>query len=673
MHSSSKFRVLLLSTSNPPSSMSTYSPHRQNTYPGTQHADPHYYQNTQYHGHDASTQQGYHSSSYHNAHTSAHHNSHPYSNSDRRYSGGQTSPLTHNGNHGSTQQNQPSSAATHQTQKPNQSNSVDDDNPFRPPKNLRVEDEGPTSLAAKSSSVEHSSNGTATSGSKVSFAFKAKAPTPVSKPVPDLAQKMKERKKENVMETDNPKPPTNASTAPLVTSAPREVPTAPKDSAKSGPKETREKGHPREPPREPYRDPYGRSREDRYYDPYQRERHERYMDERYYDRGYHGEPRDYYDGPRDHRRDPGAYREPRSDERRHPENDRWRHEKASRRKSDHERKPEGKPEMIIVKKKMTRILPRPTLSEEHTNSNSVYFRKPGNESVIGAGTYGKVFKAMHVYTKEEVALKKIRMEGERDGFPVTAVREVKLLQSLHHPNVVRLLEVMVENNDCYMVFEYASHDLTGLLNHPNFVLTAAHKKHLLKQLFEGLDYLHRRGVLHRDIKAANILVSNKGELKLADFGLARFYKTHKVQDYTNRVITIWYRPPELLLGETQYGAAVDVWSAACVMMEVFTKHAIFPGDGHEINQLEKVYNMLGAPTLEEWPDMKNLAWFDFLRPIIKKPSVFAEKFRERLTPQAFDLMQALFVYDPKKRPTAEYVLMHPYFTSEEPAPAQAVE
>jgi CTD kinase subunit alpha len=293
--------------------------------------------------------------------------------------------------------------------------------------------------------------------------------------------------------------------------------------------------------------------------------------------------------------------------------------------------------------------------------------------VVGSGTYGKVFKAIHVYTKQLVALKKIRMEGEKDGFPVTAVREIKLLQSLKHDNVVCLQEVMVEKNDCFMVFEYLSHDLTGLLNHPTFKLEHSHKKHLAKQLFEGLDYLHRRGVLHRDIKAANILVSSEGQLKLADFGLARFYAKRRQLDYTNRVITIWYRPPELLLGETQYGPAVDIWSAACVMVEIFTKHAIFPGDGGEINQLDKVYNVLGTPTRAEWPGLVDMAWFELMRPTERKPNVFAEKYRDRLTPAAFDLLQAMFLYDPAKRPSASDVLEHPYFTTEEPAPAQAVE
>ncbi|KAF7187081.1 CTD kinase subunit alpha [Pseudocercospora fuligena] len=325
----------------------------------------------------------------------------------------------------------------------------------------------------------------------------------------------------------------------------------------------------------------------------------------------------------------------------------------------------------VVRKK--RMKPKPELSEEFKQSDSVYFRKTGNESVVGSGTYGKVYKAIHVYTGGMVALKKIRMEGERDGFPVTAIREIKLLQSLNHINVVPLLEVMVERNDCFMVFEYLSHDLTGLLNHPTFALTAAHKKHLAKQLFEGLDYLHKRGVLHRDIKAANILISKTGELKLADFGLARFYQKRQKQDYTNRVITIWYRSPELLLGETQYGPAVDIWSAACVLVEIFTRHAIFPGDGSEINQLDKIYNVLGTPSRSEWPGISELQWYELLRPTQRLPNTFAEKYKERVSPEAFELLQAMFLYDPAHRPAAADVLEHPYFTAEEPKPAQVVE
>ncbi|KAH8908365.1 Pkinase-domain-containing protein [Coniochaeta sp. PMI_546] len=331
------------------------------------------------------------------------------------------------------------------------------------------------------------------------------------------------------------------------------------------------------------------------------------------------------------------------------------------------------PRVRMVKKIMKRLKKKTPLDPELASSDSVYFRKPGDKSVIGSGTYGKVFKGLNVYTKNLVALKKIKMEGERDGFPVTAVREIKLLQSLKHPNIVNLQEVMVEKNDCFMVFEYLSHDLTGLLNHPSYKLNPAQKKDLAKQMFEALDYLHKRGVLHRDIKAANILVSSEGILKLADFGLARFYAKRHQLDYTNRVITIWYRSPELLLGETQYGPAVDIWSAACVLVEIFTRHAIFPGNGSEIDQLDKIYAILGTPNKQEWPNLVEMPWFELLRPGYRKPNVFAEKYKDRLSPAGFELLCSLFQYDPAKRPTAAEVLEHAYFKTEEPAPKQAVE
>ncbi|KIX09791.1 uncharacterized protein Z518_00872 [Rhinocladiella mackenziei CBS 650.93] len=378
-----------------------------------------------------------------------------------------------------------------------------------------------------------------------------------------------------------------------------------------------------------------------------------------YPKNKHFDRRDERPGPRP----PHERKFPPHYDRKHP-NDR--HQFPNERRPDRSRSPPSKK----VKKE---VKSRPTLPPEFAESESIYYRKPGNESVVGAGTYGKVFKAIHIYTRDKVALKKIRMEGERDGFPITAVREIRLLQHLRHKHVVALQEVMVEKNECFMVFEYLSHDLTGLINHPTFKLTPAHKKDLAKQMFEGLDYLHRRGVLHRDIKAANILISNTGQLKYADFGLARFYTKSRQLDYTNRVITIWYRPPELLLGETQYGPEVDVWSAACVFVEMFTKKAVFPGEGGELSQLEKVYNVLGTPTRAEWPGIVDLPWFELMQPVDRRKRVFEAMFKDVFTPAGLELVQWMFKYDPKKRPTAEEVLKHGYFTGEEPLPRQAVE
>jgi CTD kinase subunit alpha len=455
--------------------------------------------------------------------------------------------------------------------------------------------------------------------SKFSFAFKSKAPpsTP-AKPPPDLSSRLKESHPSRI--TDGPK---NPNLQPITKSRldPRpERPDDRRDTYKDDRKDTR---RPENRGRDnPYRRPDGRN---------------------------DGRSEGRNDGRNVGRKDDNT-RDGFSGDRRPP------------------RSPSP------PRKKIKKVIkPRPTVPPEMSASDSIYYRKPGNESVVGAGTYGKVFKAIHIYTQDQVALKKIRMEGERDGFPITAVREIRLLQHLRHQHVVALQEVMVEKNECFMVFEYLSHDMTGLINHPTFTLTPGHKKHLAKQMFEGLDYLHRRGVLHRDIKAANILISNTGVLKFADFGLARFYTKSHQNDYTNRVITIWYRPPELLLGETQYGPAVDIWSAACVFVEMFTRKAVFPGEGTELSQLDKVYAMLGTPTRSDWPRIIDLPWFELMQPVERKRRQFENQYRDVFTPAALDLVTKMFRYDPLKRPNADDVLSHPYFTEEQPSPEQAVE
>ena len=289
---------------------------------------------------------------------------------------------------------------------------------------------------------------------------------------------------------------------------------------------------------------------------------------------------------------------------------------------------------------------------------------------VGEGTYGKVYKALNTFTNEHIAMKRLRLETEREGFPITALREIKLLQSFHHPNVVGLLEMMVDRNQIYMIFDYMDHDLTGLLTHPDLKLEEQHCKYLFKQLMEGLNYLHKRRIIHRDIKGSNILVDYMGRLKIADFGLARpmkILKDGESPDYTNRVITIWYRPPELLLGATDYGREVDIWGVGCLLMELYQKHAIFQGFD-EIGQLTKIFNVMGTPGITDWPEIDNLPWFEMLKPKVNLSNRFRKMYASLMSPSGFDLAEKLLCMNPNKRLTAHQALEHSYFT-EHPKPA----
>lgn len=285
---------------------------------------------------------------------------------------------------------------------------------------------------------------------------------------------------------------------------------------------------------------------------------------------------------------------------------------------------------------------------------------------VGEGTYGKVYKAQNTLTSDYVALKRLRLESEREGFPITAMREIKLLQSFDHPNVVNLLEMMVEHNQIFMVFDYLDHDLTGLLTHPDLKMQEPHRKYIFRQLMEGLHYLHKKQIIHRDIKGSNILLDSTGRLKIADFGLARTMKLVRPgesPDYTNRVITIWYRPPELLLGATDYGREVDIWGVGCLLVELYSKVAVFQGYD-ELGQLCKIFNIMGTPTIEEWPSIENLPWFEILKPKVNCAGLFAKQYQSSMLPQGFDLACKLLALNPQNRLSTLEALRHAYFTDE---------
>ncbi|KAJ1344485.1 hypothetical protein BSLG_000009 [Batrachochytrium salamandrivorans] len=308
---------------------------------------------------------------------------------------------------------------------------------------------------------------------------------------------------------------------------------------------------------------------------------------------------------------------------------------------------------------------------------------------VGEGTYGKVFKAISKRTMQTVALKKIFLKEDdkgkdknRGGFPITAIREIEILKSLKHKNIVDL-QAMVSfsegpnNVSMYMVFEYMDHDITGVLQHGSVPYEPAHIKCLVKQMFEGLAYLHSMNIIHRDIKGANLLLNNYGELKLADFGLARRIYIDRDSgepvsgfDYTNRVVTLWYRPPELLLGSTSYGFEVDIWSAGCIFVEFFSKTAIFQGRS-EIEQMDAIIRICGSPTVDIWPGVKNLSWHGLMQ-FSKTARTIEQAMRKfNMSVMAIKLIDNLLTLDPSKRLTAKNVLAHPYFQTEAPPPCDA--
>ncbi|GKD65626.1 impaired in BABA-induced sterility 1-like protein, partial [Tanacetum coccineum] len=200
---------------------------------------------------------------------------------------------------------------------------------------------------------------------------------------------------------------------------------------------------------------------------------------------------------------------------------------------------------------------------------------------VGQGTYSSVFRARELETGRIVALKKVRFDNFEPESVRFMAREIVILRRLDHPNVMKLDGIITSRLSCsiYLVFEYMEHDISGLLSCPDINFTESQIKCYMKQLLEGLEHCHSRGVMHRDIKGANLLVNNEGVMKIGDFGLANFCNSfgEKKQPLTSRVVTLWYRPPELLLGSTDYEASVDLWSIGCVFAELLLGIPILQG------------------------------------------------------------------------------------------------
>lgn len=291
---------------------------------------------------------------------------------------------------------------------------------------------------------------------------------------------------------------------------------------------------------------------------------------------------------------------------------------------------------------------------------------------IGEGTYGVVYKAKDRITGEVIALKKIRLEAEDEGIPSTAIREISLLKELQHPNIVRLYDVVHTEKKLTLVFEYLDQDLKKYLDVCEGGLEEGIMKSFLYQLLRGVAYCHHHRVLHRDLKPQNLLINREGELKLADFGLARAFGI-PVRSYTHEVVTLWYRAPDVLLGSRKYSTPVDIWSIGCIFAEMCNGRPLFPGNS-DTNQLERIFLKLGVPDEEHYPGIVELPdWAKVKSKIYssssssKRTKVSESNIRRlvksdrMITPEGINLLGLMMKYDPGKRISARAAMEHPYF------------
>ncbi|KAL0477940.1 cyclin-dependent kinase [Acrasis kona] len=347
-----------------------------------------------------------------------------------------------------------------------------------------------------------------------------------------------------------------------------------------------------------------------------------------------------------------------------------------------------------------------TLRDKSSQRYDVFLKKYDIVGKIGEGAYGIVRRASERTTKTDVAIKtfKLKITREGEGIPVTVCREINLLRELDHENIMKVRDIYLQpiEKSLIMVCNYCKLDLEKLLKYHRSEkkviyiekpgaqqvlkklpksLDRAVIKSVLWQILRGLEYLHANWIIHRDLKPANILVNDtdteRGTIKIADFGLARVFKDplRRLGD-DGAVVTIWYRPPEILLGSKHYTPAIDVWAVGCIFNELITAKPLFEGKevkmDHNQNpfqnhQLETIYKILGTPSHDAWPTLKHLPEY--------KQTENWERFAPQLerhtrldpTSPDFDLLKRLLEYDPMKRITAKQALSHPFF-SQDPLP-----
>lgn len=281
---------------------------------------------------------------------------------------------------------------------------------------------------------------------------------------------------------------------------------------------------------------------------------------------------------------------------------------------------------------------------------------------LGEGTYGIVYKAVDNKTGQIVAIKQIRLEQEEEGIPVTAIREIALMKNLNHTNIIPIFDVICNRTSLVIIQEFMDFDLRKYLETTRVGLPPPLLKSYAFQILCAVCYLHCNRIIHRDLKPQNMLINRQGLLKLCDFGLSRMFSLHSKQ-YTSEMVTLWYRPAELLLGAKEYDVSVDVWSAGCVIAEMCRSTPLFTGDS-EIDQLYTIFNMLGTPNESTWPGVESLPNWDANFPVHKPRDLAAALGTNDYL--LVDLLSQMLQINPMKRISAMKALSHPYFADLSP-------
>ncbi|CAG9536257.1 unnamed protein product [Cercopithifilaria johnstoni] len=281
---------------------------------------------------------------------------------------------------------------------------------------------------------------------------------------------------------------------------------------------------------------------------------------------------------------------------------------------------------------------------------------------IGKGSFGLVFKAVDIRTGKLVALKCLCFDRTSDGLEPNVLREISVMRELDHPNIVRLEEVIFDETNVHLAFEYLYIDLWKYLDQlpENIFMERWLQKSFQYQILQGMCYCHQRAILHRDMKPSNLLLNTYGAIKIADFGLAREF-TIPTRAYTSQVVTQAYRAPEILLGTLRYTTAVDMWSIGCIFAQMATKDVLFPGSS-PTGQLREIFSRLKTPTEEIWKGVSELPYYSAIVFPRYEYDHLDNLLRAYVDPIGIAIIRLLLTYDPAKRASAKELLKHPYYS-----------